>query len=426
MDFLLNFKRHYFFFIYLLIIPFFIIFSRSIFNAQIYLGGLVFFFLYIIKKKNFFINIDKDLVNIIFFAWIYLIFITVFIHDLSLKSLEKAIFFGFQFFFSLSLIYALQQLEKKKTIKIIFNIFFLLNIFIYLDLIYQFLNNEFKDILGFSVDTIRDFDVFGKVIRLPIRLSGPFGKELIPGFYLSTIGFLSIYFYFYFKDNFRSWYFFLITLCINFLLIILTGERTAVIMSIINLSFFFLFYKKFEIKNLIFVFSVFSILLMSIFLNPATRNRYNDIIFWLTKKENIKYSFLSTDWGGHYATAFIMIKKKPIFGNGIRSFRNYCEEINKTTCTTHPHNYIIEIISETGILFFLIFLFFVYKLFFKLKKIIILNYKNRKIQVAVAAVLLSYLFPFRPTGAFFASWYGAFFWIILSFKLYSLSVNNNK
>ena len=68
-----------------------------------------------------------------------------------------------------------------------------MNIFIYFDLIYQFLNPNFKDFFGFQVETLRTYEIFGNERYLPIRLSGPFNKELVPGFYLSTFGSIVIF-----------------------------------------------------------------------------------------------------------------------------------------------------------------------------------------------------------------------------------------
>ena len=114
------------------------------------------------------------------------------------------------FIFAIGLAIYLNKINVK-VIKIISFIFISLTTFIYVDLLYQFLNPEFKDLFGFKVNTIRNYNIFGEDINLPIRLSGPFKNELVPGFFLSTLGFFSIFFFFYlnhFKNNNLFFYFY--------------------------------------------------------------------------------------------------------------------------------------------------------------------------------------------------------------------------
>ena len=93
----------------------------------------------------------------------------------------------------------------------------------------------------------------------------------------------------------------------------------------------------------------------------------------------------------HWATAFELFKQKPFFGHGIKQFRNKCLNVKAITlknnyninldlgknyrCTTHPHNFYLELISETGIISLMIILL-LYIFYFKR----ILNLENRKLQ----------------------------------------------
>ena len=67
-------------------------------------------------------------------------------------------------------------------------------------------------------------------------------------------------------------------------------------------------------------------------------------------------------------------------GNGYKSFRSKCftfEEKNKKyLCSTHPHNYHLEILHDTGIIGFLILLYFATNLIYKTIKIA----KNKEIK----------------------------------------------
>ena len=85
----------------------------------------------------------------------------------------------------------------------------------------------------------------------------------------------------------------------------------------------------------------------------------------------IKYS----NYGPHYLTGLEIFKKYPIFGSGMKTFRIECRNVdiknyyttpnllnNNSTdliynnkCNTHPHQIYFEILSELGLIGFLLF-----------------------------------------------------------------------
>ena len=83
-------------------------------------------------------------------------------------------------------------------------------------------------------------------------------------------------------------------------------------------------------------------------------------------------------------TAYKMFKDKPIFGHGPKMFRVICKyekyQVGIKPCDTHPHNFYIQLLAETGIVGFLylvIVLFYVFYCVLKQLKSII--YKKKKI-----------------------------------------------
>ena len=98
---------------------------------------------------------------------------------------------------------------------------------------------------------------------------------------------------------------------------------------------------------------------------------------------------LDTQWGAHFLTSYEIFKKKSYFRLRIRTYRfecskDYLKNINSKAvekrCSTHPHNFYFEILSDTGILgigFFLFFLLLILKkiiFFFTIKKFLIIIY----------------------------------------------------
>ena len=61
-----------------------------------------------------------------------------------------------------------------------------------------------------------------------------------------------------------------------------------------------------------------------------------------------------------FRTAYNMFKDQPIFGHGPKMFRILCLDEKYATgidpCMTHPHNFYIQLLAETGIIGFLFLL----------------------------------------------------------------------
>ena len=111
-----------------------------------------------------------------------------------------------------------------------------------------------------------------------------------------------------------------------------------------------------------------------------------------------------------YLSAIDIWKKNKIFGNGIKSFRQDCKKLSRhkidRLCSNHPHNYYLEILTETGILGFSIIL--VMGLLFALfiiKKFKFLNdntLENLFLFAATISLILE-AFPIKSTGSVFTT-----------------------
>ena len=108
-----------------------------------------------------------------------------------------------------------------------------------------------------------------------------------------------------------------------------------------------------------------------------------------------------------------MFLDKPILGHGPKMFRVKCKDekyaTGKTPCMTHPHNFYVQLLAETGIIGFL-FLFsalaYVFYAAFKHLKFIIFMQKRflTDYQVCLLAGILISVWPFSPNGNFFHNW----------------------
>ena len=123
-------------------------------------------------------------------------------------------------------------------------------------------------------------------------------------------------------------------------------------------------------------------------------------------------------------TALDTWKKNKIFGNGIKSFRIDCGKLQEykkdRLCSSHPHNYYVEILTETGLVGFfitsvigLLFVIFIFKNFKSLRE----NNKENLILLAATISLFLETFPIRPTGSIFTTHNATYLVLIASIIL---------
>ena len=322
----------------------------------------------------------------------------------------------------------------KKKNNILYVLFFII-ILVLFDAFFQFLYGE--NLLGFEISKN--------------RISGIFGTELILGSYLlkvlPVITWLLFYKNFDIKKNEKN---LIIFFSFYFFCIFLTGERTSFglsILFIISIIFLIHSLKKIFLYSLLNLFILVSVIF---FFNvgktdPTNRifiktfNQFTNQYFIKdnpdklsikdinNKKEIIKDNILifSEDHTGHYKLAFEIFKRNPIFGAGPKGFRHYCRKVNYDPqvgiCSTHPHNFLVQITTETGLIGLFFYCYIIFFLIFKLincaKIKTLIN--NRLSLIIISIGLLINLFPFLPSGNFFNNWISIINYYFLGIYFYS-------
>ena len=131
----------------------------------------------------------------------------------------------------------------------------------------------------------------------------------------------------------------------------------------------------------------------------------------------------------HIRTAYNMFKDRPILGHGPKMFRVKCKDdkyrVGLSPCSTHPHNFYVQLLAETGIVGFLFLsISFIYVIYASLKqfKCIILNKKRflSDYQVCLLAGILITVWPFTPNGNFFNNWLMIVYSLPVGFYLQSI------
>ena len=120
-------------------------------------------------------------------------------------------------------------------------------------------------------------------------------------------------------------------------------------------------------------------------------------------------------------------------GGGIKNFRYYChvrENIDPSSnfiCNMHPHNYYLEILTETGLIGFFtvlsIFIIILNNSFFK-KYISKNKLENNNIIVPFIFLFIIEIFPIKSTGSFFTTGNASYLFLILAI-LVALSQKDN-
>ena len=397
-----------------IILPITLLFSVLISEIVVFI--LITYYLYISDKKDKISTIIDPIIIFLIFVWVYLIINYLINFDKDPSILRTFFFLRF-----ILLVVAINFFINSLKINLdkIFLYWLILVVIICGDLFLQYYTQQ--NILGF--DSIKyDETIF--------RLGGFMNDELKISGIIYSFGLL-VFSYTYFNEKKFKYknlnYFFLILIIIT---IFITAERSSFLSSIIFFLFFVVFtnFKKTSLK--FFLLSLFIIITFFGFFQKDLSSR---MIFKIS--ENIKLfkfeknkNYLNKDshYFAHWSTAYQIYKDNKLFGVGVKNFRNFCDNdrYNKNVfpdwqnkkCSTHPHNFYFEIISETGVIGFLIIVsFFIYS-FIKFYKV--LRLKKDNFFLFNSFIILIYFTPFLPRGSFFTNWNAIIFWIIFGF-LYS-------
>ncbi len=296
-------------------------------------------------------------------------------------------------------------------------------------------------------------DIFGFNTQMGGRLSGPFNK-LIPGsliLYLGFYIFLNIYFKNLNSSSILKNLISLITLCIFVTSVLITGERMNFISCLFSILLIIFLTNNIK-RHIIFMLISFLLCFLIISKDNYLYARYEKFILLLKPELNTKYfhqdeiqsykkenqilvdnnevkdvnlSFFDNTWGAHYLTAYELFKKKPFFGNGIKSFRDLCGEVEiksvraKFRCSTHPHNIHLEILSEIGFVGYFLFIILILQVLYKAIKILYIKNKisNETVYIFFCSSLILFLtliFPFKSSGRLSSTFFGSIFWLNFS------------
>ena len=369
----------------LILLPVALISGPLIPDSIVVLSCFLFFFYF---KFHSIEGLKKKLIYILLFFWLVSIISSILSTDI-LFSIKSSLFYIRIIIFSVVIYIIFNSNEKdlSKFLSIILFIFIIL-----------FIDSTFQKFFGYNLVGIN--------LSNTARVSSFFGDELILGsymvkFYPILVGFV------YLIKNSRFYLYYSLISTITLITVFFSAEKTAIAIFLIEFISITFFLNRNLKTKIIIILSLIVLFLFMFFSFPKIKNRIYDQM--ILNSENFKYLYTRVHTE-HYISGLKIFSDYPIIGIGPKMFRKYCNndeyKISEFSCSTHPHNYSIQLLAETGILGFVVFILFYFFLCFNFIKLIF-EKKNNIYKFPLFSLLILNLINFMPLfpgGNFFNNW----------------------
>jgi O-antigen ligase len=419
-----NFKKAYFdekFIIYLFsFLPISLILGNTAINLNIIIIDLFFLFICCHQKKWSWIR-NKYLYFFIFF-WIYLILNSTisttltlsfdFVEQHKVYPQKESIIRSVGFIRFVIFLFAVQYffINLRKTFDKIFLYWTVIVFIVLIDVI-------FERIIGFNL--------LGFKSPSSHRIVSFFEDELVVGGFILGFSFLISGYLFKPTKNNQKKIFPNIFFCLSIFCIYLSGERSNFVKALIITSIILLLIKDAHIyikKKYILLFIIIGVALPTLIYKEIY---FRQIGFFkriqLYDQGSIYERFGHLRHFAHYDTAWEIFKDYPISGVGNSKFRYICHDkkyfntkimFTHERCSNHPHQVHLEILSEQGVIGYLIIIFLIFNILFN--SFNICRKTDDIIHLASILFVITFFIPLLPSGSIFSTFNGSIFWINFS------------
>lgn len=388
--------------------PIAILFRSATINFYFIFLSIIYLFFF--SKEYFFNQLSKNYYVLIFFIFIIYISANSFFAE-NIPSSLKSSLSQFRFLFFILLLSLLNI--SLKQIKTINNFFSVLIFLVCLDVLFQYFYGF--DLLGFESPETKGH---------PGRLSGPFDEELIVGSFIAFISIpvISHFLSLFSKVKKKERIFIIIFILTCFITVLLSGERMSFLLFSLCISIIFFINFGYK-KSIFFILSIILGLVLFIKFNNSVNDRARFFVNQLMQKKNQDHIRL-------FSSAYNIWETNKITGVGLKNYRIHCNENtldkftgNKTLCSSHPHNFYFEFLSETGFIgVSLMSFFFILLITLLLKSYRSIDKNYRGFYIGCSLIIAIYIWPIKSSGSFFSTFTASFFWFYVG--IVCLIINN--
>jgi len=390
----INYERFFLFFL--------IIFPISFIGGNLFINFslLILFILFVLNFRKNKINFKDPIILLNLFLIFSLFINLIFSIDQgnSLPRILKFIVYLILIIELRKLIYNNQSLFEKTVLKYWFWMFLVILFDVMFEIYFE------KNILGFTS-------------YYPGRIASFFNDELVVGSFFLSFALLSVNFLI--KSNKSSRLLIISYITLLIVISFLIGERANFIKFFISILIFTLIVIKPKFKELLAILLITSICVTTLLhFKSSYLSRYYQSLSQIFVEKNVNNYLKNSQYGAHYDGAYQIFKSYPLFGVGIKNYRNevykdkYKNEEHSMTdqrWATHPHQVHYELLSETGLVGYLFFIIFM------ILSIIISinNYIKNKNNFQLSAIIITSvsMLPLIPSGSIFSTFAGGLFWL---------------
>ena len=371
--------------------------------------SLIGIFFIIISVRNKLWIYYKNTFVYLFLAFYFLILLGSIFSLSPTNSLESSLFYFRYLFFTLGIIYLLNN-EPKLSYYFGYVLFATI-LLVLIDAYIQYFTGY--NLLGYEKWSVNRFSGFLKDEAL-----GRYLAYLMPLLFATLSMKKIIYRY----ELIAA----MLILILCDVLVYLTGERTSFLLLFLGTLIIVFNIKRYKyLRAICFVISIAIVFIITNY-SPEIKRRVIDtsIQGFEIGSEDIK--IINKHYDALYKTSYQIFLDHPIIGIGVKNFRIVCGEKKyyaEDSCSTHPHNTLLQFLSETGLsgtLFYLGFLIFCsFKLIIHFINMIFKrnDYVLEDYQVCLYACYIVMLWPLAPSLNFFNNWVSVLYFLPLPFLL---------
>tara|TARA_B100000965_G_C19535934_1_gene733372 strand:- start:44 stop:1339 length:1296 start_codon:yes stop_codon:yes gene_type:complete len=130
----------------------------------------------------------------------------------------------------------------------------------------------------------------------------------------------------------------------------------------------------------------------------------NKLIKLKSDKKEVLQFMNNSGHGNLYGNALAIWKENKLFGIGYKNFYAKCIEKEFIKCSTHPHNYYLDILLSTGVVGLIIIFFFLISIFIRIVLLLKITIpENLDISFILILNFLMNFFPLKSSGSFFTT-----------------------